>query len=166
MVLGIDPSTSSLGYAVYQRPLVPVADGFIAFEYTSPLDYLLQLVRFLDVMHSEYGITEVACEAMFSKKNQHGSLLDVSCDQVQAWSEAAHLPFAKYEPSKVKLQVTGSGKSEKREVFLFMKKYLSREALELPRPKGKTGHLWDVSDAHAIAQTHIARTKAPTPDAS
>ena len=82
MVLAIDPSTSSLGWAVYNGPLTPIADGVVAWEYVSPLDYLAQLTEWLVRMDEKYEVTAVATERMFMSpfQGKAAALLNVAAN--------------------------------------------------------------------------------------
>ena len=158
-LLSIDPSTSSLGYAIYKNG-EPIDDGAIGFTYRSPLDYLTQLNGWLEEWNRRFQVTRVATEATFVSAFQGNAsaLLNVSSAQIQAWCAENGIPCHRYANSSVKKMVTGKGGAKKQAVYAAVVQYMSPESRKLPHPaKSQVGAGFDVADAHAIAQTAMAK---------
>ncbi len=158
MVLAIDPSTSSLGWAVYAGPLTPVADGFVAWEYDSPLDFLAKLTDWLVGMDAKYEVTALATERTFMSPYQGkaAALLNVSVNQIASWCAAKGIPCVQISNGTVKKNSAGRGNAKKREVLAAMRSRMSKEAHALTVPlKGESAPIFDIADAHAVAQSYF-----------
>ena len=167
-LLAIDPGTRHLGWAVYAEGTV-VTDGLWEPEWTSPLDYLTQLEKFLQEKRAEYDFDTLAAEQMFlsfAHGAKSAALLNVSVDQMLAWCKERALSFHAFSNGTVKKAVTGDGKADKglvRRQTIHLVTETTRKAINRMSDAAKTRRdlLENVTDAHAIAQTTIVHLSKP-----
>ena len=149
-VLGIDPGTRKLGYGVVEggRELKGVAWGVLTASRQVPVEERLRvLYDGLSDVILRYRPQEVAIEDPFVGKNVR-SAFAVGRAQTVAILAAVNrgLSIHYYSPALVKQQVTGYGRSDKRQVQEMVK--LQLELSEYPQPS-------DAADALAIAICHL-----------
>jgi crossover junction endodeoxyribonuclease RuvC len=152
-VLGIDPGTAITGWGVVEFSngrLVSIDCGCIktstAFTYGERLKRIYnELLRLIEATKPD----EMAIEKIFFNTNVKTALSVGQARGVCLLAAAVHeLPIFEYNTSEVKNYLTGYGRATKQEVASRVKAVL--ELPEIPRPD-------DVSDALAIATTHIAQ---------
>lgn len=159
-ILGIDPSTVSLGWALYENG-VPERDGFFAPDKSSPLATLHSIMVFLNELREKEGEFDlVACERMFQSKflGEPSAVLKVIPQQIAAWvAEGGAGSFLLLSPMIIKKVVGANALKKlnpkmktKEAVYACVEQYMSEKAKALPK-----AHKYDVSDAHAIALTAI-----------
>lgn len=162
-ILSIDPSTTSLGYAVFHDGELRDA-GFATFAARRPSKYLGELVTFLDALVEEYpAIGAVATERMFVdpfRGGNHAALLNVSVEEVAAWATERGLAFARLANTTVKKEVTGSGNAKKDLVYSYVQ-HLWEPLKDMPK-----GHRMDCSDAIAIGVAAMKKNLFPEPHAN
>jgi crossover junction endodeoxyribonuclease RuvC len=150
VILGLDPGTNVMGYAVVQSQMAKLSlqqYGVIHLEkYGS---HELKLKKIFDrvlALVSEYHPDEVALEAPFFGKNVQ-SMLKLGRAQGVAMAAALHreIPITEYAPRKVKLSVTGNGSASKEQVARMLMTIFNIR--EQPR-------LLDSTDALAVAVCH------------
>jgi crossover junction endodeoxyribonuclease RuvC len=150
IILGIDPGTVVMGYAVVTingksvellsmdvLKLVPQKDTYRRLEMIfSKVSELIKL----------YQPTMFAIEAPFFGKNVQ-SMLKLGRAQGVAIAAAmqACLPVTEYSPKRVKQSITGNGNATKEQVFKMLQRLMTLE--EQPR-------FLDASDALAVALCH------------
>jgi crossover junction endodeoxyribonuclease RuvC len=158
LVLGIDPGSRITGWGLVRRErgrYVRVASGAIR----PPREY--PLARRLLVIHDELrGIVELhhpqvmAVEAIFRHKSSESALrLGHARGVILLVGARAELPIFEYHASHIKNALTGYGRADKVQVAKVVGMFLG-ETLEGPR---------DVTDALAVAITHLAHARAGAP---
>lgn len=155
-VLGIDPGTGRLGWAVVQKEkgvLSPVAFGCIQTPANSKLeDRLLTIFEILDQIIKDHKPDSVSIEDIFFFKNQKTIISVASARGVVLLVCRQHkLPIHNYTPLQIKNTLTGYGTADKKQV-----EFMVRQTIKLKDDK----HLDDTTDALAAALTHILRTPA------
>jgi len=154
-VLGIDPGTATVGWAVIEEKngiLLPVAFGHIATsKNNSEENRLAEIAADLISIIKKYKPAEAAIEQLFFFKNQK-TIIQVGQSRgvTLLTLEQKGVRIANYTPLQVKQSVTGYGKAEKKQVQLMVKSILKLKAI--PKPD-------DTADAIAIAICHINSRK-------
>ena len=153
-ILGIDPGSRNLGYAVVayeEGRLALIEAGLVKIK---PVDFqyqLSQMIEGLDMIFSSFSIDEVAMEDIFYAYNPQTVLKLAQFRGALALRLIQlHGKFSEYTPLQVKKALTGNGKASKEQVAFMVKKILGikREIKPL-----------DVSDAMAVAITHAQRVR-------
>lgn len=154
-VLGIDPGTATVGWAVLEEKngeLFPVAFGHIATsKNNSEENRLAEIANDLISIIEKYNPTEAAVEQLFFFKNKK-TIISVGQSRggILLTLEQKGVRIASYTPLQVKQSVTGYGKAEKKQVQLMVKNILKLKSV--PKPD-------DTADAIAIAICHINSRK-------
>jgi crossover junction endodeoxyribonuclease RuvC len=153
-ILGIDPGTINCGYAILNvnnGGIKLIEAGLIKMKSRILQEQILELMDGLEIIFSKYDLKEVAIEDMFFAHNPktviklaqfRGAL------SLKVLQEFGH--FAEYTPLQVKKAVTGNGKSTKEQVAFMVKRLLGIKKEIKPL---------DITDAIAIAITHVQRVK-------
>ncbi|HKS69566.1 MAG TPA: crossover junction endodeoxyribonuclease RuvC [Ktedonobacterales bacterium] len=150
-VLGIDPGSARLGYAVVDElrgTLALVVCGVIETPKGEPMPQrLLQLYTQLSALVAEQKPAEVAVEELFFAKNPT-TIISVGEARGVALLVAAGagIPVFEYKPMAVKQAVHGYGLAKKEQVGEMVRVLLGLE--RVPRPD-------DAADAAAIAICHL-----------
>jgi len=150
IILGIDPGTVIMGYAV-----VAAEQNKVRLLHMDVLKLISQKDTYqrLEIIFSKvselikiYQPTMFAIEAPFFGKNVQ-SMLKLGRAQGVAIAAAmqASLPVTEYSPKKVKQSITGNGNSSKEQVFKMLQHIIQLE--EAP-------HFFDATDALAVALCH------------
>lgn len=150
-VLGVDPGTARMGYAVVRQDggrLQLLSCGVIETSSASPLPARLALLYdgLLEVIE-EFQPTELAIEELFFNRNVQ-SALSVGQARGVALLAAAHrdLPVYSYTPLQVKEAVTGFGRARKEQIQEMVRVLLDLRSI--PQPD-------DAADAAAIGVCHL-----------
>jgi crossover junction endodeoxyribonuclease RuvC len=150
-VLGIDPGTATIGWAVLEivrGKITPIAYGHIATSKELPLQKRLQEIRD-DVKEiiTVHAPDEAAMEELFFFNNQKTAIAVAQSRGALLLTLADFgLSIAGYTPLQVKQALTGYGKADKQQVQRMAKEILHLK--EIPKPD-------DVADALAIALCHL-----------
>lgn len=150
IILGLDPGTNVMGYAIILVQLSKVK--LIQFGVIQMGKYgahELKLKKIFDrvlTLVDEFKPDEVALEAPFFGKNVQ-SMLKLGRAQGVAMAAALYreVPITEYAPKKVKQSVTGNGNASKEQVAKMLMQIFSIK--EMPK-------LLDASDALAVAVCH------------
>lgn len=149
-ILGIDPGTNVLGYAIIQacgEEISLVEMGVVNMrKYRSHQEKLLQIFQSVAAIILKFRPDEMAVEAPFYGKNPQSML---KLGRAQGVAIAAGLTreikVTEYSPKKIKLAITGSGNSSKEQVAAMVSHLV----------EGNTNHKFlDASDALATAVCH------------
>jgi len=154
-VLGIDPGTTGMGYALLDLTTDPpglIAHGLVVTpKYGTAGERLLAIAVALDELIATHGPEYLAVERLYFNKNAKTAMAVAEARGVALVCGArAGLVIAEYTPQEVKQSVTGSGDADKRAVQRMLV-----HILELTQPITQD----NVADAVAIALTHAQRVK-------
>ena len=149
-ILGIDPGYGILGWAVIEHTMKIVDYGSIETTPNSPIDERLFIIHsdISDVI-KRYHPDKAVIERLFFSKNIT-TAMDVSRAigvVLLAFRQHA-LPYEEVTPMQVKQGLTGSGKADKKQIQIMVKRIYGLE--EIPKPD-------DAADALAIASCFTSR---------
>lgn len=150
-VLGIDPGTGRLGWAVLEKKKGKeelIECGCIETKANTPLPIRLEtiFIRLKEIIE-QYKPEMAAIEDLFFAKNQK-TVISVGAARGVAIlvCQLGKIKITNYTPLQVKSRLTGFGKADKKQVEYMVKQILKIK--ELP-------YLDDAIDAIAIALTHL-----------
>lgn len=160
IIIGIDPGTNVMGYGILgvkaKKPML-IALGVIKLDRFE--SHYLRLRRIYDRVLSlteQYLPDEMAIEAPFFGKNVQ-SMLKLGRAQGVAMAAALSrdVPITEYEPSKIKMAITGTGAASKEQVREMLRRILSipAESLDIEL---------DATDALGAALCHFYESAKPT----
>jgi crossover junction endodeoxyribonuclease RuvC len=155
VIIGIDPGTTGMGYALLDPATDPVKIvdcGLVPVSAEAgPADRLLAIADALDGLIALHAPTAIALERLYFNKNVRTAMRVAEARGVALLCAArAHLVVAEYTPQEVKLSVTGTGSADKKQVQKMLALVL---ALAEPITQD------NVADAVAIALTHAQRQR-------
>jgi crossover junction endodeoxyribonuclease RuvC len=149
-VLGIDPGSRRCGYGVVARRdgrLVVLESGVLVPGARPMAERLALLLDGLGDIIARTGPAEVAIEQIFAGISPRSALaLGQARGVAMAVAARAGLPVFEYQPSEVKLALTGSGRAGKAQMMRTARALLGVAAV-----------LSDEADAVALAVCHLAR---------
>ncbi len=151
-VLGVDPGVSETGWAVLEgeRGREPrlISSGLIRTSPRTPLpERLREINEALSAVFEEYRPDSFAIEEMFFSKAAHTIRATLQTRGVILLAASQHgTPVHEYNPSQVKISLTGSGAAKKVQIQKMV-----QVALKLPKRLTPD----DVADAAAIAVCHL-----------
>ncbi len=154
-VLGIDPGTAIVGWAILEECkgcVKPIAYGHIT---TSPknstAERLLEVVKDLEEIIEKFKPNEAAVEDLFFFKNLK-TVMKVSQARgsILLTLERFCVSIFEYTPLQVKQAITGYGRAEKKQIQIMTQKILNLKSI--PKPD-------DTADAIAIALCHLNSRK-------
>ncbi len=157
IILGIDPGTTIMGYAVLE-----VSNGLPALRSMDVLKLAgtKNIYSRLEMIHTkvssviaEHTPTTFAIEAPFFGKNVQ-SMLKLGRAQGVAIAAAmqAQLLVTEYSPKKVKQSITGNGNADKDQIWKMLQVILKIQ----DQPK-----YYDATDALAVALCHYYQRSSP-----
>lgn len=154
IILGIDPGTQILGYALLKGGSKPSLIEMDVLKLTKEKDIYarLQMIHAKIIALIEtYHPTEFAIEAPFFGKNIQ-SMLKLGRAQGVAIAAAMHyeLPVAEYAPKKVKQATTGNGNADKEMIWKMLERVFDIKK----QPK-----YFDATDALAVALCHYQQSR-------
>lgn len=154
-VLGIDPGTATVGWAVLgQSPQTPtvIAYGHIETPATDPMPLRLYTI-YTDIKHliEKYQPSDVAVEELFFFKN-HKTVITVAEARgvILLAAQRANCFIGEYTPLQIKQALTSYGRADKKQMQETVVSVLGLD--EIPKPD-------DTADALAIALCHINTKK-------
>ena len=150
IILGIDPGYAIVGFGVLEKNKAQhrlVACGAINTPAGLPLSKrLLQISNDMVTLIGQFSPDVMAIEKLYFGNNvTTGIGVAQARGVILTEAERAGLPIYEYDPSQVKLAVTGYGKAKKPQVMDMTKRLLKLKAV--PKPD-------DAADAVAIALCH------------
>ncbi|MEK7578284.1 MAG: crossover junction endodeoxyribonuclease RuvC [Patescibacteria group bacterium] len=149
IILGIDPGTARVGYAVIEKKdsdnLNLLISGCLEAKNKEQKDRLGEISGLISGLILEYHPEVLAIEKLFFAKNTKTALAVAEARGVIINSaNSLNLNICEFTPLEVKVAVTGYGKAEKEQVKKMVCRILNLKKM----PK-----LDDISDALAIALT-------------
>ena len=153
-ILGIDPGSRNLGYCILHwdgKQMRLVEAGLLKIKTKELQEQIVELVEGIDLILKSHPIDEVAIEDIFYAYNPK-SVLKLAqfrgALSLKVLQEIGY--FYEYTPLQVKKAVTGNGKAAKEQVAFMVKRLLKINKEIKPL---------DITDAMAIALTHLQRVK-------
>jgi crossover junction endodeoxyribonuclease RuvC len=150
IILGIDPGTNVMGYALLSaRGSKLTVLQYDVINLKSISDHAVKLKKIFDRIQgiiAEFLPDEMAIEAPFYGTNVQ-SMLKLGRAQGVAIAAALSrdIPYVEYAPKKIKQSVTGNGNASKEQVAAMLLQILKLS--EMPK-------LFDATDALAVALCH------------
>jgi crossover junction endodeoxyribonuclease RuvC len=150
LILGLDPGTATVGFALLQKNKNKLAAAHYGCIITKPGEEagvrLVRIAEELQKIIKRFKPQEAAIERLFFMNNIKTAMAVSQARGVMLMTLAKmKLPTFEYTPLQVKLSVTGYGNAPKMQVQKMVKTLLKLE--ELPEPD-------DAADALAIAICH------------
>jgi len=153
-ILGIDPGSRNLGYCILKwdgKRFFLLEAGVLKIKTKELQEQIVELVEGIDILLKMHTIDEVAIEDIFFAYNPK-SVLKLAqfrgALSLKILQEVGY--FYEYTPLQVKKAVTGNGKATKEQVAFMVKRLLGIQKEIKPL---------DITDAMAIALTHLQRVK-------
>ena len=159
IIMGIDPGTNVMGYGVLgingKKPVVIVTGVLELSRFESHYKRLRRIFERVTGLVEQYLPDELAIEAPFFGKNVQ-SMLKLGRAQGVAMVAALSrdVPITEYEPSKIKMAITGNGAASKEQVQEMLRRILSIDRSQLPPELAAT-------DALAAAMCHFYESSRP-----
>ena len=157
-ILGIDPGSRNLGYCILHwdgKKFSLVEAGLLKMKEKDLQTQILEMVEGIDVILRSHTIDEVAIEDIFFAYNPK-SVIKLAQFRgalcLKVLQEIGY--FHEYTALQVKKAVTGNGKATKEQVAFMVKRLLGIKKEIKPL---------DITDAMAIAITHLQRVKMRKP---
>ncbi|MFK8138820.1 MAG: crossover junction endodeoxyribonuclease RuvC [Bdellovibrionales bacterium] len=148
MVLGIDPGSLNLGFALLDKKEAKSLKRLGVIEATSSKSFdqrLLELMESLSELILESEISEIVLEEVFTGKNVQSALrLAEVRGAIRYLAAKNNLKYFEYSTRVVKKSITGNGNAKKETLKLM---------LENQYPVSKSAQL-DATDALALAHHH------------
>lgn len=146
-VLGIDPGTHRLGWAVIadtpSKPTLVACDCLEFGKNTTPSDYLLGIQASIESLLLKYQPDKIGIEALFAQKNLKTAISVAEARGVILYTFAKHgYSWIELSPNTIKSVVAGAGNAGKLEVERMVGLLLKIETSKL---------LDDTTDALAVA---------------
>ena len=154
IILGIDPGTQILGFAILKGGSKPSLIEMDVLKLTHEKDIYarLQLIHAkIIALIKEHKPTDFAIEAPFFGKNVQ-SMLKLGRAQGVAIAAALskNIPITEYSPKKIKMSITGNGNASKEQVAAMLKQMLGIDTEK---------HYLDATDALGAAVCHHFQNK-------
>jgi len=162
IILGIDPGTVVMGYAVIEvcsAVVKVVAMDVLKLGATKDVYERLEMIHSkVNTLIAQHRPHTFAIEAPFFGKNVQ-SMLKLGRAQGVAIAAAmqSRVEVTEYSPKKVKQSITGNGNADKEQVWKMLQRILNIEE--------KPQH-FDATDALAVAMCHHYQTSSPIYKAS
>jgi len=159
LILGIDPGTLFMGYALLhtEGQKVDLVTFGVKDVHKIEDQYarLQQEFFFLQDLIDQYHPTELAIETQFVDKNPQTMIKIVHAQGVAiAAALSKDLPINEYSPMKIKMAITGNGHSSKEQVAGMLQRYLKIAPEDMPKKL-------DATDALGIAYCHFLQLGLP-----
>ena len=159
IILGIDPGTLYMGYALLHTvgSKVDILD-FGVFDVHKLEDQYARLQReffFLQELIEKYHPTVLAIESQFVDKNPQTMIKIVHAQGVAiAAALSKDIPVQEYSPLKIKMAITGNGHASKEQLADMLQRFLHIPDEQMPKKL-------DATDALGIAYCHFLQLGLP-----
>jgi len=159
LILGIDPGTLYMGYALLHTEGQKVELVTFGVKDVHKLEdqyaRLQQEFFFLQELIDQYHPTCLAIETQFVDKNPQTMIKIVHAQGVAiAAALSRDLPINEYSPMKIKMAITGNGHSSKEQVAGMLQRFLKIPDEQMPKKL-------DATDALGIAYCHFLQLGLP-----
>ncbi len=160
IILGVDPGTLFMGYAVLhtvgQQVDILEFGAFDVHKLEGQYPRLQKEFFFLQEIIDKYHPSCLAIETQFVDKNPQTMIKIVHAQGVAiAAALSKDVPIYEYSPMKIKMAITGNGHSTKQQVADMLQRFLHIPDAEMPKKL-------DATDALAIAYCHFLQLGLPT----
>ena len=161
-ILGIDPGTNIMGYALLNTELnkseVEVLSVLQMSKLGNPYAKLKFIYEKINGLIEQYHPDVLAIEAPFYGKNVQ-SMLKLGRAQGVAIAAAMQrdIPIHEYAPLKIKMAITGNGQASKPQVADMLRRMLHIDKEEMPK-------YMDATDALGAAYCHFMQMGRPESD--
>lgn len=165
IVLGIDPGTATTGYSLLEangQGLVPIELGLIetdkSFTHSERLSMIYEHVREIiknatpDVMVVEKVFFATNAKTAIAVGQAQGVMFLAAAD--------FKLPIVEYAPGTIKKVVSGSGRSNKKQMQRALRSIFGAS---IRSKAGKKTHFDNAADALAVAYCHVKMTYNAAP---
>ena len=153
-ILGIDPGSRNLGYCILNwdgKKFSLVEAGLLKMKEKELQAQMVELVEGIDVILRSHTIDEVAIEDIFFAYNPKSVIKLAQFRGALCLKILQEIGFFhEYTALQVKKAVTGNGKATKEQVAFMVKRLFGIKKEIKPL---------DITDAMAIAMTHLQRVK-------
>ncbi len=157
-ILGIDPGSRNLGYCILHwdgKKFSLIEAGLLKMKEKDLQTQMVELVEGIDVILRSHTIDEVAIEDIFFAYNPKSVIKLAQFRGALCLKILQEVGFFhEYTALQVKKAVTGNGKATKEQVAFMVKRLLGIKKEIKPL---------DITDAMAIAITHLQRVKMRKP---
>jgi crossover junction endodeoxyribonuclease RuvC len=159
IILGVDPGTLYMGYAVLHTvgSKVEILE-FGVYDVHKLDDQYARLQKeffFLQELIEKHKPTILAIESQFVDKNPQTMIKIVHAQGVAiAAALSKDVPVQEYSPMKVKMAITGNGHADKQQVADMLQRFLHIPADKMPKKL-------DATDALGIAYCHYLQLGLP-----
>lgn len=158
-ILGIDPGTLYMGYALLdtEGKSVSIVDFGVLDVHKLDGQYprLQKEFFFLCDLIDKYHPTTLAIETQFVDKNPQTMIKIVHAQGVAiAAALSRDIPINEYSPMKIKMAITGNGHSSKEQVAGMLQRFLHISDEDMPKKL-------DATDALGIAYCHYLQLGLP-----
>ncbi len=160
IIIGIDPGTNVMGYGIlgitHKNKPAMIAMGVLTLnKFESHYLRLRRIYERVLGLVEQYLPDEMAIEAPFFGKNVQSMLkLGRAQGVAMAAALARQVPITEYEPTKIKMAVTGNGQASKEQLREMLRNILSI-------PKESMLPQLDATDALGAALCHHYETSRP-----
>lgn len=171
IIFGIDPGTATTGYGVIRSDSDKNKNGFEFIEFgciTTPKEHemptrLFSIQTELNKLLLQHKPDCVVVEQLFFGVNSRTAMtVGQARGIILAAAAGNKIPVFEYQGLHVKNVLTGSGKSDKKEIQKAVLKYLNRVEFGKPLMAGLgKGYLDDAADALAVAICHVIKLSNP-----
>ena len=167
IIFGIDPGTATTGYGVIKSHPNHSKNGFELIEFgciVTPKEQEMPM-RLFRIQKELQGLLRlhkpdcVVVEQLFFGVNSRTAMTVGQARGVVLSSAAGYkIPVFEYQGLHVKNVLTGSGKSDKKDIQKSVMKYLNKRKFAKPKIVGVgKGYLDDAADALAVAICHVIK---------
>lgn len=162
IILGVDPGTLFMGYAVLRTvgQQVEILDfgAYDVHKLDGQYPRLQKEFFFLQEMIDKYHPSCLAIETQFVDKNPQTMIKIVHAQGVAiAAALSKDVPIYEYSPMKIKMAITGNGHSTKQQVAGMLQRFLHIPDEDMPKKL-------DATDALGIAYCHFLQLGLPHGD--
>ena len=159
IILGVDPGTLFMGYAVLktcgQQVEILEFGAYDVHKLDGQYPRLQKEFFFLQEVIDKYHPSCLAIETQFVDKNPQTMIKIVHAQGVAiAAALSKDVPVYEYSPMKIKMAITGNGHSSKQQVAGMLQRFMHIPDEKMPKKL-------DATDALAIAYCHFLQLGLP-----